>query len=202
MSSKVLNVLSVKGLHYHVTWRVSKFYFNFKIYCIFNKRRCNRLQFGTHSRLLHHVHYRKQRFLFYPLYFHRYVDDIFAILPSEQAANDFFSIINTIHANVQFTVETENNFQKFKFLDVTVRIGIPQLEAEWSLKDHGCVYINNCAIAPSNYKRAAIRSLIYPTHILAVQHLYKESFSVIRQRRISRQTLSLTVREEQYNFIA
>jgi len=51
------------------------------------------------------------------LYFKRYVDDIFCLLPSEEHVESFFSFINNQHPNISFTLEKEIN-NKLPFLDV------------------------------------------------------------------------------------
>ena len=52
-----------------------------------------------------------------PLFYRKYVDDIFCIFNNETNAMTFFNFLNTRHANIKFTFETEQD-QKLPFLDV------------------------------------------------------------------------------------
>ena len=52
-----------------------------------------------------------------PLFYRRYVDDIFCIFNNETEAKLFYDYINTRHRNIKFTFETEQN-GKLPFLDV------------------------------------------------------------------------------------
>ena len=54
-----------------------------------------------------------------PVYYRRYVDDIFAVFNSSQEATLFFDFLNSRHNNIQFTMEVENN-GKLAFLDVLI----------------------------------------------------------------------------------
>ena len=115
-----------------------------------------------------------------PLYYRRYVDDVFALFPNEETALDFLFILNSIHDNIQFTLETERNRQ-LKFLDVIVTREDNNFKTVWSFKDTNTgVYINKCAIAPLKYKRAAIRSLIIRAkHPSGTSNAYDNAYLVI-----------------------
>ena len=54
-----------------------------------------------------------------PLYYRRYVDDIFLVLNNSFEAKEFFNYINTRHPNIKFTMETEVN-KIIPFLDVLI----------------------------------------------------------------------------------
>ena len=56
-----------------------------------------------------------------PLYYRRYVDDIFLVLNNSFEAKEFFNYINTRHPNIKFTMETEVN-KIIPFLDVLLTI--------------------------------------------------------------------------------
>ena len=117
-----------------------------------------------------------------PLYYRRYVDDVFAVFQNKKVAVDFLSTLNSIHPNIQFTLETEHD-SKLKFLDVIVIKKDNKFETAWSLKDTNTgVYINRCAIAPLKYKRAAIRSLIFRAkHLSSTISHYEKAYVLIRQ---------------------
>ena len=52
-----------------------------------------------------------------PIFYRRYVDDIFAVFDSEDEALKFFNFINNKHDNIIFTMEKEID-NKLSFLDV------------------------------------------------------------------------------------
>ena len=52
-------------------------------------------------------------------YYRRYVDDIFVLFKSSDHLKRFQSYLNSCHANMLFTIETEQN-NKILFLDVNV----------------------------------------------------------------------------------
>jgi len=54
-----------------------------------------------------------------PLFYRRYVDDIFSLFTSQNDAKNFFNFINNQHINIKFTMETEIN-DKLSFLDITL----------------------------------------------------------------------------------
>ena len=54
-----------------------------------------------------------------PLFYRRYVDDIFAIFKNETEADEFFKYINSKHQNIKFTTEKEHN-KKLPFLDILI----------------------------------------------------------------------------------
>ena len=53
-------------------------------------------------------------------YYRRYVDDIFAVFESDEEASSFFNYLNTRHAAIQFTMETQNE-NCLSFLDVLIK---------------------------------------------------------------------------------
>ena len=54
-----------------------------------------------------------------PIFYKRYVDDIFAIFESESDADAFYSYLNTRHENIKFTFEKEKD-NKLPFLDILI----------------------------------------------------------------------------------
>ena len=51
---------------------------------------------------------------------HRFVDDIFAIVESKEEANSILIFLNTLHSNIKLTMETEEK-NISNFLDVKVK---------------------------------------------------------------------------------
>ena len=56
----------------------------------------------------------------FPLLYHRFVDDTFAIFEGNTSAVEFFDKLNGLHPNLQFTMESENE-GKLPFMDVEVK---------------------------------------------------------------------------------
>ena len=56
---------------------------------------------------------------FKPKYYRRFVDDTFALFRNLDEAHMFLNFINSLHPNIQFTVETEQE-ESLSFLDITV----------------------------------------------------------------------------------
>ena len=73
-----------------------------------------------------------------PIFYKRYVDDIFAIFESESDADAFYSYLNTRHENIKFTFEKEKD-NKLPFLDILINnnesdlqnFGISQKDIYW-----------------------------------------------------------------------
>ena len=55
-----------------------------------------------------------------PLFYRRYVDDIFAVFKTKNDAILFFNYLNSRHPNLKFTMETEKN-NEIAFLDVLIK---------------------------------------------------------------------------------
>ena len=55
-----------------------------------------------------------------PVYYRRYVDDTFLLFRNRFAAQQFLEFANSIHDNITFTIEFENNNKSLPFLDILV----------------------------------------------------------------------------------
>ena len=73
-----------------------------------------------------------------PIFYKRYVDDIFAVFESDSDADTFYSYLNTRHENIKFTFEKEKD-NKLPFLDILINnnesdlqnFGISQKDIYW-----------------------------------------------------------------------
>ena len=54
-----------------------------------------------------------------PVFYRRYVDDIFCIFKNREDALEFLDYINVGHRNIKFTIEEERN-ETLPFLDVLI----------------------------------------------------------------------------------
>ena len=128
------------------------------------------------------MHMIESKIIEMPIFYKRFVDDSFAIFNSEDEALNFLEYLNSIHKNIQFTMEAEVE-NTLKFLDVTVHRFDEKLQTSWSVKDTNTgVYIPKCAFAPQKYKRAAIRSLIFRAkNLSSSSNFYDSAFCQIRK---------------------
>ena len=56
----------------------------------------------------------------FPLLYHRFVDDTFAIFEDNSGVLSFFEDLNQLHPSLQFTMESENK-NKLLFMDVELK---------------------------------------------------------------------------------
>ena len=56
---------------------------------------------------------------FKPVYYRRYVDDLFALFPSPDRLEKFTNYLNSRHKNIKFTYEKESN-NSLPFLDILI----------------------------------------------------------------------------------
>ena len=117
-----------------------------------------------------------------PLFYKRYVDDIFAVFTSELEADSFLEFLNQQHTSLKFTMEKSKDSQ-LNFLDVTVIKENNSFETKWYLKETNTGrYISKTSISPRKYKHAAIKSLFFRAHNLCSKaSFYKEAESIITE---------------------
>ena len=96
-----------------------------------------------------------------PVYYKRYVDDIFCIFDKNSDASAFHDFLNTLHPDIKFTMEREVN-ESLVFLDTKVTKSENAFDIAWHLKETNTgIYIPNSAYAPKRYRLAAMNSLFY-----------------------------------------
>jgi len=101
-----------------------------------------------------------------PIFYQRYVDDIYAIFHTKEEATRFLDHINSFHTSLKFTIEhsIEN---KITFLDIDVSYINNKIETCWHMKKTNTgVYLPKTAYSPLHYRMAAIRSLVYRAYKL------------------------------------
>ena len=90
---------------------------------------------------------------FFPLFFARYVDDIFVLLRSKEHVAQLAQYISSQHPNIRFTFEEENN-NTLAFLDVNVYREPERFSSTVHRKDtFSGVYTNFQSFIPDSYKR-------------------------------------------------
>ena len=90
-----------------------------------------------------------------PISYLRYIDDIFAVFPSDSDAHNFLSFLNSLHHQLKFTMETQDN-DKLPFLDTLVCKADNKLNLSWYRKScYTALQLPFCSINPITYKRSA-----------------------------------------------
>ena len=97
-----------------------------------------------------------------PLYYRRYVDDIFAIFKNKSEADDFLTNLNLIHKNFSFTIEKEKN-HTLRLLDVMVifQSSLLRLRGEFDLRILELTFLLKSMFCSHEilYKKSVLRSL-------------------------------------------
>ena len=95
-----------------------------------------------------------------PIFYKRYVNDIFAVFESESDADGFYSYLNTRNENIKFTFEKEKN-NKLSFLDILINNNEFHLQ---TLVFHKKTYIglllNHLSFVLNCYKLGLIKPLV------------------------------------------
>jgi len=116
-----------------------------------------------------------------PIFYKRYVDDVFAIFRTKDEAEAFLQHINSFHSNIQFTIEhsVEN---KLTFLDLDIQYKNDVIYTKWHVKKTNTgIYLPKSASSPTQYKTAAIRALIYRAYKLSSSlEFFEESYKTIQ----------------------
>ncbi|XP_057292667.1 uncharacterized protein LOC130621400 [Hydractinia symbiolongicarpus] len=98
---------------------------------------------------------------FKPIYYRRYVDDIFVLFESREHAQNFYEYINSRHQNIKFTFEEECD-KVLPFLDVCVmREGDSFVTNVYRKPTFSGVYTNFSSFIPMENKHGLIFSLLY-----------------------------------------
>ena len=94
-----------------------------------------------------------------PLFYRRYVDDIFAVFENRDQALGFVEYINSKHVNIKFTIE-ENNKGILHFLDVVVNNNDVLTTCVYHKPTFTGLLINFRSFVPSDNKIKLIQTLI------------------------------------------
>ena len=96
-----------------------------------------------------------------PLFFARYVDDIFLLLRSSEHIVPLAKYFSSKHPNIKFTYELESN-NTIPFLDVNVFRDATMFSSTVHRKDtFSGVYTNSASFMPDAYKRGLISTLLH-----------------------------------------
>ena len=98
---------------------------------------------------------------FKPVYYKRYVDDIFVLFKSNEHVKKFHRYLNSRHPNMSFTYETEVD-NKMPFLDVEITRHDNKFQTSTYRKPtFSGVYSNYQSYLPVEYKRGLLLTLLY-----------------------------------------
>jgi hypothetical protein len=98
---------------------------------------------------------------FKPIYFKRYVDDIFCLFNDSNHVQDFLAYLNTRHHNMNFTYEDELN-SSLPFLDVNViRYNEHFVTSLYRKPTFSGVYTNFNSFLPELYKKSLVSTLMF-----------------------------------------
>ena len=108
---------------------------------------------------------------FVPVFYARYVDDIFVLLRSSDHIEPLAQYMSTRHKNIRFTYEEETN-NVLPFLDVNVIRDADRFSSTVHRKaTFSGVYTHFESFMPETYQRGLISTLLYRAH--AISSSYK-----------------------------
>ena len=103
---------------------------------------------------------------FAPIFFARYVDDIFLLIRSNDHIIKLAECFSTRHPNIKFTYELEND-NKLAFLDVTVFRDASKFSTSVHRKaTFSGVYTHFRSFMPDTYKRGLVSTLLYRAYMI------------------------------------
>ena len=114
---------------------------------------------------------------FAPIFFARYVDDIFILLRSSDHVANLAEYLSSKHPNIRFTYKLENN-NTLPFLDVNVFRDASKFSSSVHRKmAFSGIYSNFSSFMPVTYKRGLVSTLLYRAYIIcsSFQTLYNET---------------------------
>lgn len=98
-----------------------------------------------------------------PIFYRRYVDDIFAVFHCEDDRDAFFSHLNNAHENLRFTMEKINtSTNSLPFLDVEISVDTPDkfTTKVYRKPTNTDVVLNYHAMAPNKWKTSLLKCLL------------------------------------------
>ena len=109
---------------------------------------------------------------FAPIFFARYVDDIFVLMRSNEHVVKLAEYLSPRHPNIRFTYELENN-NALPFLDVNVYRDAGKFSTTVHRKmTFSGVYSNFSSFMPDTYKRGLVSTLLYRAYMIHHSILY------------------------------
>ena len=107
---------------------------------------------------------------FAPIFFARYIDDIFVLLRSREHIVKLAEYMSSRHPNIRFTYEEESN-NVLPFLDVNVFRDADRLSSTVHRKDtFSGVYTNYSSFIPEMYKKGLVSTLLHRAYQISSSH--------------------------------
>ncbi len=107
---------------------------------------------------------------FSPIFFARYIDDIFVLLRSKDHISELSEYMSSRHPNIRFTYEEEAN-NVLPFLDVNVFRDADRFSSTVHRKDtFSGVYTNYLSFMPDTYKKGLISTLLHRAYEISSSH--------------------------------
>ena len=107
---------------------------------------------------------------FKPVFYRRYVDDIFLLFETKDHVKKFEKYLNSRHGNIKFTVEIEVN-DKLSFLDIEIHRTDQEFKTSLYRKPtFSGIYTNFNSFTPVLYKRGLLFSLLYRVYNICSDH--------------------------------
>ena len=136
-----------------------------------------------------------------PSNWYRYVDDTFVVWPHGEELQNFLQYLNSLHPNIQFTMETEKD-DKLVFLDVLVKKKLDGLlgHTMYRKPTHTDLYLHANSEHHPTQKQAVMSTLVHQAKIICdtgsleeeLQHLQK----TFRKNGYSKRGINHTLKTE------
>ena len=98
-----------------------------------------------------------------PMFYKRYVDDIFAVFENESESNSFFDYLNKRHPNIKFTKENNEKGQ-LPFLDILISNSPTLSTTIYRKHTYTGLLLNFKSFTPFQYKTRLIQTLLDRTY--------------------------------------
>ena len=98
-----------------------------------------------------------------PIFYKRYVDNIFAVFESELDAETFHTHLNTKHKNIKFTYKKQIE-NKLPFLDILISNNENLQTSVFHKKTYTWLSLNSFSFVPDSYKYGLVKTLIDRMH--------------------------------------
>ena len=102
----------------------------------------------------------------YPKFYTRYVDDVFAIFSNINDVTRFLNLLNSQHENLEFTVEYAK--ETLPFLDVEVKLGNKIETWLYRKSTNTGVLLNYNSMAPRSWKSGSIKCLLTRANVVCL----------------------------------
>ena len=121
-----------------------------------------------------------------PIFYKRYVDDIFVLLKSENHVNNLLFSLNCKHPNIRFSCEIEKD-RSLASLDTDVDRGNNKFETSVHRKStFSGVYTNYRSFIATEYKSSLITTLLYRSFTI-VSDYHKLHEEIVKLKSVLRQ---------------